>query len=278
MKKSPKKSPGAGNAAVNRSVIRALKILECFSEKEPELSVSEISQRVGVSGVTVSRLVNSLVHMGYLVPGSTSGRFTLGLKPLGVSRVVLNTSRLRAEAIPFLRTIAHETQANANLGVLDGSEVVYLARVSSPRVEDVYVHTGRRAPVHCTALGKILLAFAPPEVRQRALSVPLVPFTQRTITDREVLLQQLEEIRSRGWAEDRGEYMETNDCLAVPVWDSTGCVAAALSISTIRALIEPGELIHHRELLMRVSQQLSYKLGVELFHPAVSSPRGPLHG
>src|SRR5690606_17178955 len=132
-----------------------------FSERNPELTIGDVATALGINPGTAFRLLRSLEFGRYLTRDETGKRYRLGLRTLAAAKVVLNTQPARIAAQAYLVQLANQAHANANLAVLDGLDVVYLDRASHVAEADPYVHSGRRAPAHCTALGKVLLAHSP---------------------------------------------------------------------------------------------------------------------
>ncbi len=211
---------------------RTLDLLEALAEGG-ESGIAQLSARVGLHASTVHRLLSTLISRGYVRQNPETGRYLLGLKALDVARAVRDHLDLRMEAAPILQKLMRDSGETANLAVLDDRQIVYLEQVSSPGwMLRMFVQVGARAPLHSTAAGKVLLAhLAEPELRRILSSYSLDPYASRTIVDSGVLLAELEDVRSQGYATDYGEQEEGVSCIAGPVRDHTGWVVAAISIS-----------------------------------------------
>lgn len=251
----------------NVAVARAIGILECFSEQEPELSLSELARRVGVNPGTAHRLVADLLIAGYLAKDERHGAYRLGLKVIGLAKVAINTQPIRAEAMGFLERLAVETGANVSLGVLDGTDVVYLARVPSPHAADPYFHAGRRIPAHCSSLGKVLLAYRHRDELTDHLPESLTKYTENTVVSRSQLLEELQEVKATGVATDRGEYMAGTHCIGAPIFDSGRNVVAAVSLSNTHTFLAPAEVESLATNLLRTCGHVSQRLGLGLYVP-----------
>ncbi len=243
-----------------RALQRGLAVLGCFSTLQPSLSMAEISRQLGLPKPTALRLLECLVAQDWLSQDAATGRYQLTPRPLEVAAVYLSTSSLEQAARPIVRQLSDQTQQTANLGVLDRGEVLHLVVFEPERPLRYHTQVGARELAHCTGLGKVLLA---------ALSEPDVPSTlawrtPNTVTDREALLKELEDIRCQGFAEDREEAERGLRCLAAPVRDASGRTVAAISISGPAA--EFGIEARPRLLppLCEAASQLSRRLGASV--------------
>lgn len=234
-------------AQLSSSVLKALRLLMCFELDGEELGLNDFERRTGIRATSAYRLASTLKHASFLTQDPESGKYHLGLRIVELSRLVLNGIPLRRLALPHLATLAVKSGANANLGIRWDDAMLYLARAPSPRTQDTYFHTGRRGGLHCTALGKALLAFLPEQDRVAIVNrLQLTACTPNTITSPDVLLRHLEEIQQRGFATDREEFMLGSHCIAAPVRGVGEEVVGAMSLST--TLLDMG----HEQLLDRL--------------------------
>jgi DNA-binding IclR family transcriptional regulator len=222
------------------TLARGLDILELFAGDSPELTQTEISERLGLPVPTVHRLVKLLTERGWLVRDSRSRRLRIGL---GAARL-LPAVRLPDLARDPLRAMADRTGETVNLATLDtrsgtgGSEVLYLVSETGSNLLTLRSHVGLRLPVHATALGKCLLAqLDDRDARRVAGSEPYPALTPRTITSWDMLRAQLERVRRDGVAYSREEYEVGLHSIAVPLaWvDGDGPVAVNVSLPSSRA-------------------------------------------
>ncbi len=216
------------------TLARGLDILELFAGGSPELTQTEISDRLGLPVPTVHRLVKLLTERGWLVRDPASRRLRLGL---GAARL-LPAVRLPEVAREPLRALAGRTGETVNLATLDGSEVLYLLTETGSHLLTLRSHTGLRLPVHATALGKCLLAqLADDDAREAAGREPYDALTSKTMTSWARLRTNLERIRREGVAYSREEFEIGLDSIAVPLdWMAgDGPVAVNLSLPSSRA-------------------------------------------
>lgn len=251
--------------AYSNSVLKCAALLKCFDSDGQELGVSDLAKRLGVTASTAHRLANTLRQANLLEQNPESEKYRLGLGIVELNRLVMNGIPVRRLALPHLATLASKSGANANLGILWDDAVLYLARVPSPNVQDTYFHPGRKAPAHCTALGKALLA-ALPEGERRALlgRLSLPALTRNTITDRARLEEHLFEVDLRGFSVDNEEHMVRTHCIAAPVRGTGGELVGAISLSTTLLDMPHEELLGHVPDLLEAARATSYSMGHHL--------------
>lgn len=251
--------------ALSNSVLKGVALLRCFDADGQELGVSDFAKRLGITASTAYRLANTLKQANLLEQNPESEKYRLGLGIVELSRLVMNGIPVRRLALPPLATLVSKSGANANLGILWDDAVLYLARVPGPNVQDTYFHPGRKAPAHCTALGKALLA-ALPEGQRRALlaRLPLPALTRNTITDRTQLEEHLFAVDLRGFSVDNEEHMIRTHCIAAPVRGTGGELVAAVSLSTTLLDMTREELLSHVPDLLEAARATSYSMGHHL--------------
>ena len=200
-----------------RAVDRALDILLCFSREQPELTLTEISARVGLHKSTVHRVLATLENARFVVHDSATARYRLGLRLLELASLVLEHVNLRRQAWPYLVHLAQEHRETVDLGILDGTDIIYLDVIDSPQRVKLAVAPGQRLPACCTASGKAWLAFMPePQVRQ-LLSQGLPRHTEHTILSLDDFLADLRVAHERGFAISQAEYEDDIHAVAAPI-------------------------------------------------------------
>jgi len=215
-----------------QSVERAIAILKSFSLERPERGVGELSRQLGLHKSTVSRLMRTLEQGGLLAQNAETRRYRLGLDLIGLSRLVVSYLDVREVARPVLRRLAEMCQETVNLAVLDGGQVIDLDQYVPHKHAIKISGWGRwRMPLHCTAAGKVLLAYLPPDELERTLPPRLERLTPHTITDIDDLLQELEQVRQQGYAFAREELEEGLNAVAAPIYDHTGHVPSSVNVA-----------------------------------------------
>ncbi len=246
-----------------QTIERALCILETLGQYPQGIGVTELGLNIGLHKSTVHRLLGSLMIFGYVDQDKDTERYRLGMKILALGLGVLQSLDFRKEALPFMRELVEISRETVQLAVLDYNQVVVVERDHSP--ETITVNLGLRADVHCTAEGKVLLANLPTDKIELILKKSQMrQYTMNTITDISNILVHLEKVRSQGYAINAEELVEGLRSVATPVFDHTGSVIAALSISgpTSRLTLERiGRLV---TVLKEASDSISTRLG---YHP-----------
>lgn len=246
------------------ALVTGLTLLETLAHGPAEgMTLTEIANQLRMHKSTVLRFLVTLEHEGYVEQNPTTMAYRLRLKMFCLGSEALSRRELVREAQPLLDELADQTGETVHLAVLDEGEVVYVAKVMSQHAFNIYSRIGRRAPAHCTGLGKAMIAYLPEEALDRLIAERgLKRFTERTITDPEALKAHLAEIRTRGIAFDNEEHEPGVRCVAAPVRDYTGKVVAALSVTapTVRftdrrmqEMVAPVQ-----EAARRLSEQMGY--------------------
>lgn len=225
----PNVSP-SGRREVMGGLAKGLEVLRTFSREKPHMTLSEIAARAGLPAATARRCLNTLEELGYV---ARNGRqFLLRPQVLEIGAVYLDSMGIPVLTQTRLEELSLATGGSASLGVMSGTGVVVAAR-GSVRTQALAVepHLGSRLAAHATALGKVLLAGLGPE-RLNAWfeKAELERFTEHTVTDRPLLMQQIEAARRDGYATAEEEIAPGMASLAVPVRDAAGRVVAALNV------------------------------------------------
>ena len=220
----------AHTAAVRDSVTaRVLAVLAVFSAERPELNLTEISRRARLPLTTTHRIVAELAAWGAL-ERSDEGRYRIGLRLWEVGVLAPRGLDLRELAMPFLEDVYEVTRQNVQLAVLDGTEALYLERLSGRGAVNVVTRVGSRLPLHATGVGLVLLAHADPELQEQVLAAPLKRFTAKTLASAGEVRRALAETRRTGVAISDGQIELIALSIAAPVWGPRGTVVAALSV------------------------------------------------
>ncbi len=230
-------------AEADRSVTnKVLAILAAFTAQAPELTLTEIATRAGLSLPTAHRRAAELVAWGALEK-SIDGRYRIGLRLWEVALLAPRAHELRELALPFMEDLYVVTRQNVQLAVREGTELIFVERIAGRRAVPVMTRVGGRFSLHATGVGLVLLAHAPADIQDVVLAGELPRFTRQTITDPAELRVVLSSIRAEGYAiSDR---LVTDDALSVaaPIRDRNGTVQAALSLvvtaqdAQVRALV-----------------------------------------
>jgi DNA-binding IclR family transcriptional regulator len=208
---------------------RVLRLLEAFTAERPELALTDLSRRADLPLTTTHRLVGELATWGALERGE-DGRYRIGLRLWEVGALAPRGLGLRESAMPFLEDLYEVTKQNVQLAVLDGTEVVYVERISGRGAVNVITRVGGRLPLHATGVGLALLAHADPELQEQVLAAPLKRYTAKTMCGPDELRRALAEVRRTGVAVSDGQIELIALSVAAPVHGPRGDVVAALSV------------------------------------------------
>lgn len=215
------------------SVGKAFAVLESFTSEAFELTLSEVAARADLDRGTAFRLIQTLIELGYLQAVPQSRRFRLGVACLDLGYTVLSHGSLRTIVEPLLRDLVPEVGDAASLGILDGGDVIYLARVGAGLDRHkMDRRPGTRIPAYSAALGHAMLAHLQRnEQIERLESRPRVKLSERTLTDLDALLARLDQVKKKGYAVSDGENAYGLRTLATPILDAQGFVIAGLSVT-----------------------------------------------
>lgn len=220
---------------------KVLALLGAFDASHPELTLSELARRAGVSVPTAHRRAAELVEWGAL-ERSAAGSYRIGLRLWEVGSLAPRAPALREAALPFMEDLYVLTRQNVQLAVRDDDELVFVERIAGRRAVTVLTRVGGRFHLHATGVGLVLLAHAPTEVQERVLAGPLPRHASGTITEPDVLRRVLADIRKRGYAVSERAVTDDATSVAAPLRDGTGSVIAAVSIVVEAETARPREL------------------------------------
>lgn len=241
---------------MSQSVERALLLVEELASGPKRLG--ELAEVLGTHKSTVLRTLQILEKYGWVRREGEVPAFSLGLHLVGLSSSILENLDIRKVARPQLNRLGTDTGETVHLAVMEGAEMVYLDKVESIHPVRMYSRIGARAPLHCTGVGKVLLAYTPvedwPELELRR-------FTPRTIVTHDELVAACAEIRHRGWGWDEQEHEETVRCIAAPVFGPHGEVLAAVSLSVPTSRLSSRQLRAQVDLLLDVTRGITDGLG-----------------
>ena len=241
------------------SVLKALDVIEALAGARRPISLTKLTQLLELPAPTIHRLLRTLELRGYVERVDRDYRLTLKLFEIG--SVVLSSIDVVAEARPSCQRLSDALANTVHVAIRSGNSAVYVMKVDHSRSLRLISHLGMHIPLHCTALGKVLLAAVPEPERSSLLGqLALDRWTDQTITTRARLEQELDEVAERGWAADLEEFQYGLVCVAAPIVDRTGTVIAAISVSgpTIADGDVPAALAVH---VQAAAREVSAKVG-----------------
>ena len=245
-----------------QSVERALSILETLSEYENGLGITEISNKVELHKSTVHRLLATLIAKGYVKQNQGNNNYILTMKLFELGNKKIEKMNIANVSRSYLQSLVNETNEVVHLVIREGNEIVYISKVESQNIIRMHSRIGSRKPAYCTAVGKAMLAYLPEEeVRSIWDSSKIEKITEYTVTDFQQFSKALKEIKQSGYAREEQENETGIRCVAAAIFDYTGEVCGAISIS--------GSIISYTEekkekfakLVMEYALKISRELG-----------------
>jgi IclR family pca regulon transcriptional regulator len=256
------------------SLARGIEIIRAFTAPQGEerstlshrigptdaLTSSQVAERVGVSRAVARRFLLTLADLGYV---ATDGKyFRLTARVLDLGYAYLSSMPLSRLATEFLEEVTEQTKESSSASVLDGQDIIYVARVPTRHILSIALSIGTRLPAYCTSMGRVLLAALPePELRRYLEQVQLRPRTPNTVTDKERFREILNEVSAEGYAITSGELEEGLRSIAVPVRSSSGRTIAAINIGTQVARVTKAQMLKEFLPILRTTAQ---RLGAAL--------------
>jgi len=245
-----------------QSVDRALQILELLRKNPRGLGVTEISIALKVAKSTAHRLLISLEEHRYVQKFGRESTYRLGLKFIEMNYIVTTNLNVVEISRPFLEKLSSETGEIVHLVLLDGQEIVYIDKVENSSTIRIYSQVGRRGPLHCTAVGKSILAYLGDEESSQLLNqIELTRHTDHTLTTREALEKELVTIKANSYSYDNEEHEMGIRCVGAPIMDHNGRPQYALSVTGPVDRMSDKILEHHIPMLKDTAKKISRSLG-----------------
>lgn len=244
-----------------KSIDKTLDLLEFLSVNEQETGITEISKKLNMGLSTVHRILTTLKSRGYVIQNHQTTKYRLGIKLFELGCAVQSTKRLVEITKPYLKQLSQGTNETANLAILEGKEVIYLDTIESPEILRTEIMAGTRTPAHCTALGKVLLAFiSDGEFESLYKNDESLSFlTPKSISSLEELKKNLKKVKEQGYAVDREEYKIGINCIGVPIFGRNGAIAA-ISITGPASRFTIDKMKKTKDRLINISKEISNQL------------------
>lgn len=248
----------------NQSVEKTFQIIETMAEARRPLRLQDISQKTHLPASTVLRMVNTLVDMGYAFQEQETLRYGLTLQFARIGSLAGSGIGLRDYAHPVMESLSAACGEACCLAIEQNEEVVYIDLVDGPdNMLRIMQHIGKRAPMHCTGIGKLLLLNRTQEMLENYIQKHgLQQFTEHTLTTAAALQQELEQVRHQGWAMDNEECEIGARCVAAGIYDYTGSIVGGISISgpTTRLTLErlPEIAVNVQQAGLQISKRLGW--------------------
>lgn len=241
-----------------KSLARGLKILRIMAGVDQSISVTALAEQLDVDKATASRMLGTLLNHGFVEKAADGRRYQLGPELVKLSRVVIDRMQFRETAKPYLKRMAALTGECAHLAIYSSSQALYIDQAESDNTLQVNVSIGYTAPLHCTALGKVLLAFGKHPIPEH-----LDARTPATITSHSDLLDELAQVRQQGYAVDNEEFDRGVRCIAAPVFDYRNRMVASIGISGPAVRINFEKIDPLAKQVLEISRKLSDRFKFE---------------
>jgi DNA-binding IclR family transcriptional regulator len=244
------------------AVERTLSILELLSVTKSGLTLPELSRRLALPKSSTHCLLVTLERRGYLHRNNRTHRYMFGLKLFSLANMALSGVELRENAADFLQSLMQRSRLTVHMALIEGDEAVLIEKVEPPELVRLATWVGKRLELHCSAVGKCLLAYLPEAeflrlVRDRGLTRS----NENTITSIRKLKQQMTQIRNAGYAIEDEEGEMGCRCVGAPVFDHSGNIIAAISVAGTTAQIGSEEFTYFGQLVRQTASDISEALG-----------------
>ncbi len=247
------------------AVLKVFALLQALSENN-ETGISDLSVRLAMPKATVYRFLQTMMTLGYVRQEKDSERYGLTMRMFELGTKALQYPDLVELSKNHMQLMADTTGETVHLGTLIDSEIIYIHKVDSRHMLGMYSRVGRRAPLHCTAIGKVLMAWEDPERRERVLKgAEFKRYREKTIVDAQAFADELQRVRSQGYGEDREEFDDHIRCLGVPIFDRINRPIAGLSISFPTFRYDEAKEAETVAMLQSASRDISAQLGCTRF-------------
>ncbi len=253
--------PGTTTVQV-QSLTRGLSLLEALAGAEDGLTLTDLAQRVLLAPSTVHRLLATLERMGYVDQVGELGRWYVGLQAFRVGVSFLTHRDFVAQSHPYMRRLMEQSGETTNLGILDGTEAVFIDQVQCRETMRTIVKLGSRVPLHASGVGKAIFAAMPDDEIDAILRVKGLPrITANTITSPETMWAAIRVIRQRGWSFDDEEHAVATRCVAAPVYNERAEVLGAISVAGPVTRLPDERIKQLGPLVSQVAEDLTRRLG-----------------
>jgi len=243
------------------TLIRFFKIIDLL-ENSSELRLKDIAEKLNIDKSTVHRFLKTLLKYNFVRMNPSNKKYSLGLKFLNIATKIIDSIDIRNIAHPYLIDLEEYSNETIHLTTFDGKRVVYIDKIESIKPIRMYSRIGNVAPINCTAAGKAILAFQKESVINSIIQdLDFIQVTKNTITDKKKFMEDLEDVRNKGFAIDNSEHEENICCIAAPIRDYSREVKYAVSISAIKTRMDLSELITFKDILIDKANMISKELG-----------------
>jgi DNA-binding IclR family transcriptional regulator len=256
-------SENLNNSNLVQSIERAIDILDCLAQHPKGCGIGELSKHLDLSKSTIHRILTTLRHKEYVSQNKENDKYQLGIKVLGLSTSIINNMDFIDIAKPYINEFANKVGEVIHLSIPDESfsNIIYVDKVTpenNGRSIIMSSNIGKKAPIYCTASGKLLLSqHSDDKIKELLKDVTFVKYTENTITSIDILLDEIHEIRKNSYALDNIEHDNAVICMAVPIFDKTNKIIAAISLSMVTLFNNMEDLLKYKNQFMNVAKSIS---------------------
>ncbi len=226
-----------------------------------------MARMVEMSSSAAGRLMLAMKELGILIQNPATKNYSIGARPLAWAGIYLSTCDIRSVALPYMEDLHRTTQETISLYILDGNERVCIERLESPQNVRIVARIGRRLPLYAGSAGKVFLAFLPEARREEILATEtMAPFTANTVVDKDLLREELKEIRHKGWAASHGEWMAEASGVAAPIFDRSEDVVGVITISGPTQRFKEDVINKYCQILTTNAALISFAMGSLMHH------------
>ncbi len=249
-----------------KTLVDLCTIFSLFTDlKTEELSVSDISRRLGMSPSKVSRMLGTLEDEGFFERNSYTGKYRLGFRLFELGIAYSFHLPLRKIIRPHIENLSIKLGMTASWGIISKGRVIVIDRIQNINIDMLAHRLGFNLPIHSTSIGKVLFAYLSEEEQDQILnSISLIKYTSRTVVDPELIKESSKLIRKNGYAYDQCETAEDLVCIAAPIKDSSGSVIAAINLTDNISRTSMDQLLKNVDLLKERALFISRQLGYEV--------------
>lgn len=245
----------------SRTALRALKVLEILGAARQPISVADVAEGIGADRSTAYRMLATLMDAGYVDRDQATRNYRLSVKVLSLAKYMLGGDETGEAINACLRSISDQTRETVHYSILDRDEAVLIYRAKGSQLVTVDFQVGDRSPLHCTSIGKVLLAFEDARLAERVIARGLPKVAAKTITAPSDFRAELQRVRAQGYAYDDFEFADDMRCVAVPVFGGGGRLIGGISLSGPSARYTLAKLDELRDCALAEARRLSQRLG-----------------
>jgi DNA-binding IclR family transcriptional regulator len=252
---------GAVDSNKSATALRALKVLEILGASRSPVSVAAVAEGIAADRSTAYRMLMTLMDAGYVVRDATTRNYQLSYKIVSLAKYLLDGDDSAELIMSQLRDISARTRETVHYSVLDRDAAVLIFRVKGTQLVAVDFQIGDRAPLHCTSIGKVMLAFSDVRLTEQVIAGGLPKQARNTLTEPDALRAELQRVRTRGYAYDDFEFADDMRCVAVPVFHKAGALHGGISLSGPSSRYTREKLEELRDCALVAARELSRQMG-----------------